>query len=139
MDIAYYSNIINLPHHQSLTRRHMSLHDRAAQFAPFAALKGYEEAVIETGRLTDSKIILDENAIAILNKKLQKINDNLKHNNKAEITYFVKDKYKAGGSYVTKKVEIKQIDKIYRKIILNNKKEIDIDNIVEIKYKNMSI
>lgn len=117
----------------------MSLHDRAAQFAPFAALKGYEEAVIETGRLTDSKIILDENAIAILNKKLQKINDNLKHNNKAEITYFVKDKYKAGGSYVTKKVEIKQIDKIYRKIILNNKKEIDIDNIIEIKYKNMSI
>ena len=54
MDITYYSNIINLPHHQSLTRRHMSLHDRAAQFAPFAALKGYEEALREKEKIIRS-------------------------------------------------------------------------------------
>ena len=56
-DANRYDDIINLPHHQSTERAHMSLHDRAAQFAPFAALTGHEEAIEETARLTDAKII----------------------------------------------------------------------------------
>ena len=62
-DANRYDDIINLPHHQSMERAHMSLHDRAAQFAPFAALTGHEEAIEETARLTDAKIILDESVV----------------------------------------------------------------------------
>ena len=65
-----YDDIIHLPHHQSAERAHMSLHDRAAQFAPFAALSGHEEAIEETARLTDEKITLDETAIEKINEKL---------------------------------------------------------------------
>lgn len=61
--IGKYDDIINLPHHQSSTQPHMTMHDRVAQFAPFAALEGYDDAVVETARLTDSKIQLDENKI----------------------------------------------------------------------------
>ena len=68
-DTNRYDDIINLPHHQSTERAHMSLHDRAAQFAPFAALTGHEEAVEETARLTDDKIILDETVIEKINQK----------------------------------------------------------------------
>ena len=69
-DERRYDDIISLPHHQSSERAHMSLHDRAAQFAPFAALSGHEEAIEETARLTDEKITLDESAIEKINEKL---------------------------------------------------------------------
>ena len=58
-----YDDIINLPHHVSSTRPQMSMIDRAAQFSPFAALTGYDAAIKETGRLTDEKIELDEEAL----------------------------------------------------------------------------
>jgi len=61
-----YDDIINLPHHVSLTRPHMSILDRAAQFSPFAALSGYDAAVKETARLTSSRIELGEDAKAEL-------------------------------------------------------------------------
>ena len=54
-DSHKYDDIIHLPHHQSAERPHMSLHDRAAQFAPFAALSGYEEAIEETVALTEAE------------------------------------------------------------------------------------
>ena len=66
-----YDDIINLPHHQSITRAHMPMRDRAAQFAPFAALRGYDDEVIETARLTDRKIVLDENEISKIDGVLQ--------------------------------------------------------------------
>ena len=65
-----YDDIINLPHHQSKNHPHMSMHDRAAQFAPFAALTGYDDAVKEARRLTDSKPELDENKLEELDQKL---------------------------------------------------------------------
>ena len=68
-----YKDIINLPHHQSIKRPHMSQYDRAAQFSPFAALTGHDAAVKETARLTDERILLDESRKAILNEKLQMI------------------------------------------------------------------
>ena len=66
-----YDDIINLPHHVSSTRPQMSMIDRAAQFSPFAALTGYDAAIKETGRLTDEKIELDEEALSNLNMKFQ--------------------------------------------------------------------
>lgn len=75
-DIHQYNDIINLPHHQSATRPHMSNYDRAAQFSPFAALTGHDEAIKETARLTDRKIEIDEYTKDDLNIKLQIIDDN---------------------------------------------------------------
>ena len=72
-DAHRYDDIINLPHHQSTERAHMSLHDRAAQFALFAALAGHEEAIEETARLTEERITLDETTIASLNEILYEI------------------------------------------------------------------
>ena len=65
-----YDDIMDLPHHQSKERTHMSLHDRAAQFAPFAALAGHEEAIAETARLTDEKVLLAETATEMVNAQL---------------------------------------------------------------------
>lgn len=70
-----YADIIDLPHHQSKTRPHMSLYDRAAQFSPFAALSGYDNMVREEARLTDSERELPESELELLNKKMSLIMD----------------------------------------------------------------
>ena len=72
-----YDDIIHLPHHVSSTRPHMPMLDRAAQFMPFRALTGYEDAVQETARLTDEKIELTEDEKAILDMRLQKLADEI--------------------------------------------------------------
>lgn len=127
-----YDDIINLPHHRSKTRPHMSLEDRAAQFSPFAALTGHDAAIEETARLTDRKIELDEDAKARLNEKLQYIVENLGTDMEVVITYFVPDERKAGGEYVAKKGTVKKIDLYRNVVIMEDKEEIDIENIVEI-------
>lgn len=83
-----YDDIIGLPHHRSSTRPHMPVRDRAAQFAPFAALAGYGDAVAETARLTDERIDLDEYEKAALNERLASIRERLDENPEASITYF---------------------------------------------------
>lgn len=128
----HYDDIINLPHHKSKTRPHMSLEDRAAQFSPFAALTGHDAAIEETARLTDRKIELDEDAKARLNEKLQYIVENLGTDMEVVITYFVPDERKSGGEYVTKRGTVKKIDPYRNIIIMTDKEEIDIENIVEI-------
>ena len=100
-DTRKYDDIINLPHHVSQKHRRMSLLDRAAQFAPFAALSGYEEAVIETRRLTDKRRALDESEKEKLNARLQLVKDYLEAKPIVEITYFVPDERKSGGAYIT--------------------------------------
>lgn len=70
-----YDEIINLPHHVSKTRPQMPMSDRAAQFAPFAALTGYDSAIKETGRLTNERIELDEEALTALDRKYQLLMD----------------------------------------------------------------
>lgn len=83
-----YDDIINLPHPISKTRPQMSLKDRAAQFSPFAALTGYDAAIKETGRLTDEKIELDEEALSNLNMKFQILFERLDEQPDIAITYF---------------------------------------------------
>lgn len=131
--MSRYDDIINLPHHQSTKRTHMSTHDRAAQFAPFAALKGYEEAVIETARHTDSKAVLDENQIEQIDATLQYIADNLNSNININVTYYLPDKYKAGGAYLEYSGRVKRIEPLARVIEFDNGFQIYIDDVFNIE------
>lgn len=96
-----YDEIINLPHHVSKTRPQMPMSDRAAQFAPFAALTGYDSALKETGRLTDEKIELDEEALTALDMKYQLLMDVFDDAPEVTITFFQPDERKAGGKYAS--------------------------------------
>ena len=115
-----YADIIDLPHHQSPTRPHMSLYDRAAQFAPFAALTGYDDMVNEEARYVDQQIEQDEASLELLNQKLTLIADVIEDGMKptVSITYFEPDTMKAGGKYVTVTEKIKKIAPVARKVIL---------------------
>lgn len=128
-----YDDIINMPHHQSVKRAHMSLHDRAAQFAPFAALSGHEETLEETARLTDEKIILDETSIDKINETLCEINSHLSEKWNVSITYFRPDKMKSGGAYLTDIGTIKKIDEIEKVITMDNGMRILMENIIKIE------
>ena len=95
-----YDDIIHLTHHVSSTRPHMPMTDRAAQFMPFRALTGYEDAVRETARYTDERIELTEDEKALLDMRLQKLADEISNQPKMTLTYFRPDKKKAGGAYI---------------------------------------
>ena len=92
--MSRYDDIINLPHHVSLTRQRMSMHDRAAQFAPFAALVGYDDAVAETARLTETRPELDEQEQRAINERLAYIADHIHEYPEVRIRYFVPDERK---------------------------------------------
>ena len=96
-----YSDIINFPHPNPQNHIRMSISARAAQFAPFAALTGHSDAIIETARLTDNKIELDESIKGAINQKLMTLKTNLKKCPIVTITFFSPDKKKAGGRYIS--------------------------------------
>ena len=127
--ISKYDDIIDLPHHVSTTRPHMPMIDRAAQFQPFRALTGYEDAVYETARLTDEKIELTEDEKAILDMRLQKLADEITRQPKVMLTYFQPDKRKAGGAYVTVSGRLKKIDDLEGALILMDGKRVLIEDI----------
>ncbi|MCR4692287.1 MAG: YolD-like family protein [Firmicutes bacterium] len=127
-----YDDIINLPHHKSATRKQMSRIDRAAMFAPYMALSGYSDDVKETARLTDTKIDLSEIEIAVLNRKLNYITENLL-GSEFDVTYFVPDSKKEGGKYEVKTGNIRRINDIEKKIIFSDKTEIAFSDILDIE------
>ncbi len=131
-----YADIINMPHHVSRKHPQMSLYARSAQFAPFAALTGYGEAVEETERVTDNKRELDEELKIDLDRKLQWLQENSKDKPKVTFTYFIPDKLKDGGSYQTITGTVKKIDEYNQKIIFEDNREISIYEIIDIKVKN---
>ena len=127
-----YAEIIDLPHHTSPTRAPMPRSDRAAQFAPYSALSGYEDAVEETARLTDKKIDLDESEIEKINESLRiSLSSDAKIT--SEITYFRHDKRKEGGAYITLIGQIGRFDEINREITLTSGHSISIDDIIKIE------
>ena len=128
-----YDDIINLPHHVSKVHPRMSIQNRAAQFAPFAALTGYEELIKESSRLTDRKIELSEYERSILDEKLLLIQNNIKIRPEIIITYFIKDKKKNGGKYITITSNVKSVDLINRFIKLVSNQKILIDDIYDLK------
>lgn len=127
-----YEDIINLNHYISKKHPQMNRKSRAAQFASFAALKGYEEAVNETARKTNKKIEIDEEMKIILNNKLQIINKNIKNKPKINFTYFVYDNNKSGGKYLNINENVKKIDKDTNSIIFCNGESIQIKEIISI-------
>lgn len=126
-----YSDIINLSRPVS-KRPRMSLEQRSAQFAPFAALTGYEGQVKETARLTNKKIEINEELKEILNKKIQLIQEKIKEQPQIEITYFIPDSKKEGGKYETATNSVKKIDTYKGEIILIDGTTIAIDEIIDI-------
>lgn len=132
-DIHDYDDIINLPHHVSKTHPHMSLADRAAQFSPFAALTGYEEAIKEAGRIVDEKIELSEEEKEEINRKLNYLNEHKKDNIQITITYFLKDMKKNGGSYRQITSNLKRLDEIEKTILLADNTILRIDDIRKIQ------
>ena len=114
--ISEYEDIIALPHHVSASHPQMALADRAAQFSPFAALTGYEDAIDESARLTEEQIELDENAREELDEKLRQIRECGEAHPEITVTYFQKDARKDGGAYVTLTGRVKKIDE-YARII----------------------
>ena len=128
--MSKYDDIINLPHHQSQTHPHMSPLDRAAQFAPFAALTGYEETIKETARLTNERPQLDEQQLIKLNGKLLQALSKPKA--RIRITYFAADEKKEGGRYLQAEGEIKKINDYTKSITLNSGETVPLEDIVEI-------
>ena len=127
-----YDDIIALPHPEPRTHPRMSLHDRAAQFSPFAALTGHSAAIAETGRLTDSRITLDESEMARVDAALQRLRELLPQEPVASITYFVPDERKAGGSYQTVTGAVRRIDTVNGVLLLTDRREIPIADIFDI-------
>ena len=126
-----YGDIIDLQHPDSLKHKRMSLYNRAAQFAPFAALTGYEEAIEETGRQVSEKLILSESQKELLDRQLQELKKHLSEQ-ELRITWFKKDEKKAGGEYVTTKGYVKKIDILERKILMEDGQILKMDDIYEI-------
>ena len=124
-----YDDILHLPHHVSPTRRRMTMAERAAQFSPFAALSGYDDAVKETARLTDSKVELTEEEKVILDAKLQLLVPGME----ASFTYFQQDDKKEGGAYLTVTGTVKKFDSYAREIVLGDGRRMPIDDILELQ------
>ena len=127
-----YDDIINLPHHISKKHPRLSIEQRAAQFAPFAALTGYGDAIKETTRLTEDRIELNEEEKENLDKKLQELKSKISTNPQVTITYFVPDIKKSGGEYITKIGNLKKIDEYKKILILEDKTIIHLKEIIEI-------
>ena len=123
-----YDDIINLPHHVSKNHPQMSLENRAAQFAPFAALVGYSEAITSSQEYKEEKIILAKDKKDELEEKLHQLNKG----NVIEIKYYSMNKKK----YLIYKGTIKQIDKVEKKIVFINRDSIQIKDIIDIKLLN---
>ena len=127
-----YGEIMGLPHHVSKTRPQMPMSDRAAQFAPFAALTGYDAAIKETGRLTDERIELDVEALSALDMKYQLLMEALDEAPEVTITYFQPDERKAGGKYVSAVGTVKKIDDFERRITMRDGTRIPMDDVLSI-------
>ncbi|HHT69637.1 MAG TPA: YolD-like family protein [Firmicutes bacterium] len=130
-----YEDIIHLPRPISYTRRRMPAINRAAQFAPFAALTGYEVAIKETARLTDQRVELDEYLKEALSEKLRRLEERIKEHPQAEITYFRPDPKKEGGAYVTVIGTAKKFDTYERRIIMEDGTVIPITEILAIELR----
>lgn len=127
-----YDDILKSERHIT-SRAHMTNYKRAAQFAPFAALSGYGEAIHETARLTDRKIELDDDEKEKLDRILAELVSVIHTHPAVRVTYFIPDLWKDGGKYLTVDRQLKKIDNIKRKMIFTDGTEIDADNIFSIE------
>lgn len=130
--MSRYDDLINLPHHVSKTRKPMPMINRAAQFAPFAALTGHDEAIAETARQTAPRRILSSDEQEILSKRLAYAIDHIGERPNLTFTYFIPDTLKDGGRYVTITGVIRKYDALEKTVVLETNEILLIDNILSI-------
>lgn len=128
-----YEDIINLPYRKSSRKKQMSMKDRAAQFGSFAALKGHDEAIAETARLTDKKPDIDEYEIERINATLLEISEDISKEPKIVVTYFIPDEKKAGGMCMTIGGQAVKIREFEKELILKDKRIVPVEEILDIK------
>lgn len=126
-----YDEIMGLAHHVSKTRPQMPMADRAAQFAPYAALTGYDAVIRETGRLTDARIEPDEEALTALNMKFRLLMDALGDAPEITLLVFRPDARKAGGAYLTVTGRVRKVDEYARLMTLQDGTKIPMDDILD--------
>ena len=124
-----YEDIVDLPPHISKKHPQPTMLERAARFAPFAAITGYEEMVLEEARITEERIDLDEGTLSILNEKLNVIQEFIDEEPEVKITYFEPDKKKSGGAYIDITGTVKRIDEYECLVIMTDGKKIRIEDI----------
>lgn len=127
-----YADIIHLPHHVSQNHPQMPMLDRAAQFAPFAALTGYDDSIAEAGRLTTERRELSEQEQNELNRRFDFLISRLKSSSEVDIVHFIPDERKSGGEYQSVTGSIKTISLPERMITLNSGQVIHFDDILDI-------
>lgn len=128
-----YDDMIHLPHHVSEKHPRMSAADRAAQFAPFAALTGHSAAIQETARLTDRRIDLDDGAKAVLDRKQCALAAIISEQPEVSVTWFEPDERKAGGRYVTTIGRLQKTDSHARVLVLTDGTRIPLDDILALE------
>ena len=128
--MSNYDDIKHLTRPQYDDLHPMSMHDRAAQFSPFAALVGYDDAVAETARLTDSRAVLTEDEMFELNANLNRLLDRLDEQPEISVTYFVPDERKSGGKYVDKVGVVRIFDSYSQELVFMDKSRINIQDII---------
>lgn len=133
-----YSDIINLEHHTSKTRPKMSIENRSAQFAPFAALTGYEDMIEEDARYVDEKLEINEDLKDILDVKIIKLRKFINSKPKVRVVYFEKDLKKDGGKYKTIYEKLIKIDDYNNKFVFENHLELNISDLIEIDSEELN-
>lgn len=128
-----YGDIIHLPHPTSKNRPRMSIHDRAAQFSPFAALSGHAAAIAETARLTDRKLELDEDTRAELDRRQAILLEHISERPEVTVTWFRPDERKEGGAYITTTGRLKKLDEAERILILTDDTRIPLEAVVSLE------
>jgi len=128
-----YDDIINLPHPTSERHPRMPMANRAAQFSPFAALTGYEDAVQETARQTVARPELTEEEKSHLNAELQALAEKISEHPTVSLTYFQPDERKAGGAFVTAEGAAKKLDRHTGMVILDDGRKIPVENLMSIQ------
>lgn len=129
-----YDDIINLSRPQYHDLPPMSKHDRAAQFSPFAALVGYDAAVEETARLTDSRREMEEDEINELNRQLSELNKRLSERPRIRVTYFIRDRKKEGGRYASKIGNARTIDQAENRIIFTDGESVPVKDMYSVVF-----
>ena len=130
--MSKYDDIIDLPRPKS-AHEPMPMSDRAAQFSPFAALTGYEDAIGETARLTDARVELGESAVEELERKLTDLAAHISERPEISVTYFVPDARKEGGAYVTRTGKLKRIDELGRELVFADGARIAVGDIISVE------
>lgn len=132
-----YADIIHLPYQKSSQRPRMSLHHRAAQFAPFTALTSHQGAIKEVARQTTDQLELGESTIEQLNEKLNVLKGQLKHQPSVTITYFQSDESKSGGAYVALTANVRRIDEVHQCLVMSQGLTIPLSSLLDIEWDGL--